>query len=74
MLLNILVIGLCSVITGSTDFEDLGRDNEEWFGRFLELPDGDSKGAVWKVSAVALGGAMQPFSFCPKTARINPCR
>ena len=41
MLLDILVIGLCSVITGGTDFEDmedLGRDNEEWFGRFLELP------------------------------------
>jgi len=43
MLPDILVIGLCSVITGGTDFEDmedLGRDNEEWFGRFLELPHG----------------------------------
>ena len=40
---NILVIGLCSVITGGTGFdemEDIGRDNEEWFRRFPELPRG----------------------------------
>ena len=38
-LLDILVIGLCFVITSGADFEDmedLGRDSEEWFCRFLE--------------------------------------
>jgi len=43
MLPDILVIGLCSVITKGADFEDmgdLGRDSEEWFAGFLELPHG----------------------------------
>jgi len=48
-LLDILVIGLCSVITGGADFEDmedLGRDSEEWFCRFLERPRDPRRGYV----------------------------
>jgi len=42
-LTDILVIGLCSILTigeGFTDMEFLGRAQEEWFKTFLELPNG----------------------------------
>jgi hypothetical protein len=41
--IDLLVIGLCSVITrgeGFDEMEEMGRDREEWFGQFLELPHG----------------------------------
>jgi len=42
-LIDIFVIGLCSVLTigeGFTDMECFGRAHEEWFRGFLELPNG----------------------------------
>ena len=42
-LLDILVIGLCSITVrgeGFDEMEDLGRAWEEWFRKFLELPNG----------------------------------
>ncbi|MDR1863888.1 MAG: transposase family protein [Treponema sp.] len=42
-LIDLLVIGLSSVITrgeGFDEMEELGRDREEWFRQFLELPQG----------------------------------
>jgi len=42
-LVDILVIGLCSLLTvgeGFTDMEFLGRTQEKWFRTFLELPHG----------------------------------
>jgi len=42
-LTDILVIGLCSILTigeGFTDMEFLGRAQEKWFKTFLELPNG----------------------------------
>lgn len=42
-LTDILVIGLCSMLTigeGFTDMEFLGRAQEKWFKTFLELPHG----------------------------------
>jgi len=40
---DILIIGLCSVISCGEDFvdmEEFGRDREEWLRGFLELPNG----------------------------------
>ncbi len=40
---DILFIALCTVICGGETFEDMeqfGRAKEEWFGKFLELPNG----------------------------------
>ena len=42
-LIDLLVIGLCSIITrgeGFDEMEEMGRDREEWFRGFLELPYG----------------------------------
>ncbi|MDR1956737.1 MAG: ISAs1 family transposase, partial [Treponema sp.] len=42
-LIDLLVIGLCSITTrgeGFDEMEELGRDREEWFRQFLELPHG----------------------------------
>ncbi len=42
-LVDILAIGLCSMLTGGesfTDMEDFGRVREKWFRTFLELPNG----------------------------------
>jgi predicted transposase YbfD/YdcC len=42
-LIDLLVIGLCSIITrgeGFDEMEEMGRDREEWFRGFLELPHG----------------------------------
>jgi len=42
-LIDILVIGLCSAITrgeGFDEMEELGRAREDWFRKFLELPEG----------------------------------
>jgi len=43
MLLDILVIGLCTIATGGDSFnemEDFGRAREGWFRKFLALPTG----------------------------------
>ena len=42
-LLDIIVIALCAVICGadnSVEIEEFGKAREEWFRRFLELPNG----------------------------------
>jgi hypothetical protein len=42
-LIDLLVIGLCSITTrgeGFDEMEERGRDREEWFRQFLELPHG----------------------------------
>ena len=42
-LIDLLVIGLCSIITrceGFDEMEEMGRDREQWFRVFLELPHG----------------------------------
>lgn len=42
-LVDIMVIGLCSILTtgeGFTDMEFLGRAQQDWFETFLELPNG----------------------------------
>ncbi|MDR2662724.1 MAG: ISAs1 family transposase [Treponema sp.] len=42
-LIDILVIGLCSIITrgeGFNEMEEVGRARETWFRQFLELPNG----------------------------------
>ena len=42
-LVDILVIGLCTIVCNGEDFEDMevfGREREAWFRTFLELPNG----------------------------------
>ena len=42
-LVDVLLIGFCGVLCGSDDFveiEEFGRSKEEFFRRFLELPNG----------------------------------
>jgi predicted transposase YbfD/YdcC len=42
-LVDILVIGLCTVLSGGEDFvdmEEVGRERIEWFKTFIELPNG----------------------------------
>ena len=42
-LIDILIIAICAVICGADTWEDVadfGRAKQEWFGRFLELPNG----------------------------------
>lgn len=42
-LLDILVIGICAVIAGADNWEDVeafGQAKLEWFPTFLELPNG----------------------------------
>jgi len=42
-LVDILVIGLCSLLTGGEGFSDMevfGRAKRDWLGTFLELPNG----------------------------------
>jgi predicted transposase YbfD/YdcC len=43
LLIDILVIAVCAVICGAegwTEIEEFGRAKEEWFKKFLELPNG----------------------------------
>ena len=40
---DIIIIGLCAVISDGEDFADMemfGRERESWLRRFLELPNG----------------------------------
>ena len=40
---DIIIIGLCTVIGNGEDFEDMedfGKERENWFRQFLELPNG----------------------------------
>ena len=40
---DIIIIGLCAVISDGEDFADMemfGREREAWLRRFLELPNG----------------------------------
>jgi hypothetical protein len=42
-LIDLLVIALCSIMTHGEGFGEMvetGKDREEWFRRFLELPHG----------------------------------
>lgn len=42
-LIDILVIGLCTILCGGEDFEDMeefGQERLEWLKKFLELPNG----------------------------------
>jgi len=42
-LVDIIVIGLCTVLSGGEDFvdmEEVGNERETWFRTFLELPNG----------------------------------
>lgn len=42
-LVDILVIGFCTIVCGGEDFtdmENLGIEKQEWLGTFLELPNG----------------------------------
>ena len=52
-LLDILVIGICTVICGGDDYptmEEFGKAKETWFHRFLELPAGiPSHDTFWRV-------------------------
>lgn len=52
-LIDILVIGICTVICGGDDYpsmEEFGKAKEEWFRTFLELPNGiPSHDTFWRV-------------------------
>lgn len=52
-LIDILVIGICTVICGGDDYpamEEFGKAKEQWFGTFLELPAGiPSHDTFWRV-------------------------
>ena len=42
-LLDIIVIALCAVICGAdnwVEIEEFGKSKEDWFRRFLQLPNG----------------------------------
>ena len=42
-LIDILVIAICAIICGAVSWEDVadfGRAKEEWFQKYLELPNG----------------------------------
>jgi hypothetical protein len=42
-LVDIIVIGICAVLSGGDDFvdmEEVGNEREAWFREFLELPNG----------------------------------
>ena len=42
-LVDIIAIGLCTVLSGGDDFvdmEEVGNEREAWFRVFLELPNG----------------------------------
>jgi predicted transposase YbfD/YdcC len=50
-LLDILVIGLCSITLrgeGFDEMEEVGRDREEWFRQFPELPHGIPDGDTFR--------------------------
>ena len=61
-LIDILVIGICTVICGGDDYpamEEFGKAKEEWFQTFLELPNGiPSHDTFWRVF-----GALDPEQF-----------
>jgi hypothetical protein len=43
LLIDIIVIAICAVICGADDWEaieECGKDKQDWFARFLELPHG----------------------------------
>ena len=52
-LIDILVIGICTVICGGDDYpamEEFGKAKEPWFRTFLELPNGiPSHDTFWRV-------------------------
>lgn len=52
-LIDILVIGICTVICGGDDYpamEEFGKAKEQWFGTFLELAAGiPSHDTFWRV-------------------------
>lgn len=55
-LLDILVLAICAIICGCDDWEaiaDYGRDQQAWFAKFLELPNGiPSHDTFWRVFCV----------------------
>jgi predicted transposase YbfD/YdcC len=61
-LIDILVIGICTVICGGDDYPSMrgfGKAKEEWLGTFLELPNGiPSSDTFWRVF-----GALDPDQF-----------
>ena len=61
-LLDILVIGICTVVCGGDDYPSMrsfGKAKEEWLGTFLELPNGiPSSDTFWRVF-----GALDPDQF-----------
>jgi len=61
-LIDILVIGICTVICGGDDYpamEEFGKAKEEWFRTFLELPAGiPSHDTFWR-----LFSALDPEQF-----------
>ena len=52
-LIDIMVIGICTVICGGDDYpamEEFGKAKEQWFRTFLELPNGiPSHDTFWRV-------------------------
>jgi len=61
-LIDIMVIGICTVICGGDDYEAMeafGKAKEKWFRTFLELPSGiPSHDTFWRVL-----GALDPEQF-----------
>jgi predicted transposase YbfD/YdcC len=61
-LIDILIIGICTVICGGDDYEameDFGKAKEKWLRTFLELPHGiPSHDTFWRVF-----GALDPEQF-----------
>ena len=48
---DIVIIGLCSIMCGGEDFDDMevfGREREEWLSGFLELPNGIPDGDTFR--------------------------
>jgi len=73
-LIDILVIGLCSVVCLGEDFvdmEEFGRDREDWLRSFLELsngiPDSDTFRRVFeRVDPAALAKALNGWLECER--------
>jgi predicted transposase YbfD/YdcC len=48
---DIVIIGLCSILCGGEDFDDMeefGRERKEWLSGFLELPNGIPDGDTFR--------------------------
>ena len=71
---DIVIIGLCTVISNGEDYNDMeafGHEREEWLRTFLELPNGIPDSDTFRRARGANGAIIARRINCPCTMTRN---